>query len=272
MGCAAPAQTEMCTLVNHDLRAHWEAIVRAWGNWAGNCGDFEVMHKWALKQFVRVVPHGLYFSTHLAHRHLAQFAYGAPTAEEAAAARAPPPAPKQLRFCRCEECQAKPGFHKHHVHVRMPGLAQEEDDEGRLHMLDRERSVTVLHVDQQPRAFQRALLRLMAEVQGTPSRHTAMPDRVYRANYMKLSWHDAAGKKTHSDTFHASKDFYMGPWFDALNAKHIVVQAGPARCFGGGAMRRARVIVWSQYGHLFCTWHNNAQAHAARAELPGAEG
>ena len=67
----------------------------------------------------------------------------------------------------------------------MPGLAQEEDDEGRLHLITQfQRSVTVLHVHQQRRAFQRALLRLMAEVQGTSMQHAAMPDQVYRAHFM----------------------------------------------------------------------------------------
>ena len=56
----------MNTLVNHDLKAHWEAVVKLWGMLAANCSDFEAAHKWALKQFVKMVPHGQYFTKHLA--------------------------------------------------------------------------------------------------------------------------------------------------------------------------------------------------------------
>ena len=76
--------------------------------------DFEAMHKWALKQFVRVVPHGRHFTEHLAARHIKQllFAAGEPDADEE----------EPLRPCRCGE---GPCTHDVHVHVQMPGLGKE---------------------------------------------------------------------------------------------------------------------------------------------------
>ena len=181
----APHQTEMCTLVNHDLRAHWEAIVKRWGNWAADCGDFELQHKWALKQFVRVVPHGEFFTAHLAHRHLGQFAF-AHGQDEAAAPEEP------LRYCHCADCQAIPGTHPIHVHVVMPGL-EAEDEQGRLSIGDR-RSVKKAVVAVQHHDFQRALRRLMGAVQQVPMQQAHMPEAAYSANRMQLMWHGEDGK------------------------------------------------------------------------------
>ena len=220
----------MKNLTNHDLRAQWAAIVKWWGFWAANCGDFELAHKWALKQFVRLVPHGKYLQTHLAHRHLGQFAFEAPIGAEAEAAAAQP-APEPLRFCHCEACKAAPGHHQIHVHVVMPGL-QEEDAEGLLHEVHRarERTVLELEVDDMFPEFQRALRRLMAEAQGVRMRNAVMPDTVCQATRMKLLWHDASGKVQYQDTFHCAEDYHGGPWHDALMAKHAAVAEGPARC------------------------------------------
>jgi len=207
-------QTRMCTLVNHDLRAHWAAIVARWGVWAADCSDFELAHKWALKQFVRLVPHGKFFQAHMAHRHLGQFAFS--HGQDAPAAPEEP-----LRYCHCEECKASPGTHPLHVHVLMPGL-HPEDAEGRLTAIPRSegRSVEVLDVADESPDFQRALQRLMGEVQGLPRHHAHMPATVCRASRMQLLWHGVDGKVQYQDTFHAADDYYGGEWYDVGKA-HI---------------------------------------------------
>ena len=118
--CPQP-QVLMRTLVNHDLKAHWEMVVTLWGMLAADCSDFEAAHKWALKQFVKLVPHGQYFEKHLATRHLSQFAFGHGREDE-------PAKEEPLRFCHCG---GEPCPHEVHVHVAMPGL-QPEDDNGQL--------------------------------------------------------------------------------------------------------------------------------------------
>ena len=214
----------MNNLTKHDLQAHWWRIVMLFGHWAANCGDFELMHKWALKQFVRVVPHGKFFQAHLARRHLAQFAF------EAEAPAAPKEEP--LRFCHCAECKAQPGFHDVHVHVKMPGLS-EEDDEGMQHVVARSTKRTVLELDVTAlyADFQRALRRLMGEVQGVPMRQALLPETVCRSTRMKLLWHGADGKMQCCDTFHSAEEYHGGPWHDALMGRHKVVTTGPARCY-----------------------------------------
>ena len=121
MGRCPHTQVAMNTLVNHDLKCHWEAVVKLWGMLAANCSDFEAAHKWALKQFVKMVPHGRYFTQHLATRHLSQFALCHGREDK-------PPVPEPLRFCHCG---GDPCPHKVHVHVEMPGL-QKEDHLNRL--------------------------------------------------------------------------------------------------------------------------------------------
>jgi len=178
-------QVMMNTLVNHDLKCHWEEVVKKWGMLAANCSDFEAAHKWALKQFVRMVPHGKFFTQHLATRHLSQFAYGH--------GREDPTAPEEpLRFCHCGQA---PCTHNTHVHVEMPGL-EAEDDQGLLHPLHSgdERSVEYLEVSRRPRMFRRALAALLGEVTGVDRHVVNLPEAVYRAKTMTLKWHGADGK------------------------------------------------------------------------------
>ena len=215
-------QTELCDLSNHDVRAHWRRIVMLWGSWAASCSDFELAHKWALKQFVRVVPHGRFFTAHLAHRHLQQFCFTHGQDE-------PPPKQEPLRRCHCPECVAKPGHHEVHVHVRMLGLAEEDPKTGQLSRImyggkPDGRSVKAVVLADQDAYFRRAVRRLMADVQGCPDTADAqMPETLYRASRMKLLWHGRDGKVLYKDTFHgADWEYYGGQWFDALYAKHKV--------------------------------------------------
>ena len=178
----------MNNLTNHDLKGHWEAIVMKWGNVAANCSDFEAAHKWALKQFTRLVPHGRIFATHLAHRHLSQFAF-CHGREEA------PAEPEPLRFCSCKE--AKPCSHDIHVHVEMPGLHL-EDAHGQLAVRPQPgRCTEKLEVANQPRLFRRALRALMASVTGIlPAawRTADVPEHVFRTSRMNLKWHGREGQ------------------------------------------------------------------------------
>jgi len=149
---ASHTQTEHKDVGKHDFSAHWEWVVRNWGCWTvcafaaaigkplphcadsltprfpsqADAGDMEAAHKWHLKQFLRLVPHGPQLTDHLACRHLAQFQFSGVDAEAQA------PEPERLRFCHCsanpEDCP-----HENHVHVEMPGLDL-EDDEGRSRM------------------------------------------------------------------------------------------------------------------------------------------
>ena len=75
-----------------------------------DCIDFEAMHKWAIKQFMRLVPHGRMLGQHLASKHYAQLLCTAPPPEEAA------PTP---RFCHCSMGPSQ-CTHSMHVHVAMP--------------------------------------------------------------------------------------------------------------------------------------------------------
>jgi len=178
-------QVRMNTLVNHDLKCHWEEVVKKWGMLAANCADFEAAHKWALKQFVRMVPHGKYFTQHLATRHLSQFAFGHGREAE--------PAPQEpLRFCHCAQA---PCTHNIHVHVEMPGL-RAEDAGGVLHPLGDYRSVEVVEVRGLPKLVRRAIKALMCEATGQrgPWQLAKKPELVYRAKTMTLKWHGKDGK------------------------------------------------------------------------------
>jgi len=180
--------------------------------------DFEAMHKWALKQFTRLVPHGKHFTEHLANRHLSQFLFTGHAA-------APPAEP--LRFCHCN---GDPCTHDVHVHVQMPGLSA-EDEHGQLCITDT-RSVQKVEVGLRHRYFVRALRALMARVNGCPNdwRTAAVPEFVYRANSMTLKWHGEGGKLECQDTLHASDNYYKGgPWYDSVKAWHCVPTTGPAR-------------------------------------------
>ena len=185
--CPQP-QVLMNTLVNHDLKAHWELVVKIWGNVAANCSDFEAAHKWALKQFVKLVPHGKYFEEHLATRHLTQFAFCHGREDQ-------PPKKEPKRFCHCG---GRPCPHKIHVHVEMPGL-QKEDKHGRLFPLPgriskARRSVRVVEVETQRSSFRRALQVLMATVNGTSMASTVLPEHVFRCSRMHLKWHGKDGE------------------------------------------------------------------------------
>ena len=226
---AATHKVEMNNLTKHDVEHHWRHTVMRWGAWTSACDDFEVAHKWALKQFVRVVPHGQYFQAHLARRHLGQFSFAAAQPDDPA---------QRLRHCHCAQCKAVPGHHKIHVHVVMPGLT-EEDDEGLLHVKPRaearagKRTLKDYEVATQGEDFQVALQRLMGDVQGVSMEDALMPDTVFRATRMKLLWHNAEGKVEHTDTFHSAEHYYGAPWHDALMGKHTAVTRGPARCSPG---------------------------------------
>ena len=230
---AARAQVRMKNLTKHDLEHHLEGTVKRWGAWTSSCDDFEAAHKWALKQFVRIVPHGQYFQAHLARRHLSQFTFAAPTADDEPAKDAQP-----LRYCHCAQCKAVPDTHTTHVHVVMPGL-DEEDEEGLLHVKERaeeradERTLKGYKVAEELPDFQVALQRLMADAQGVAMGHALMPETVFRATRMKLLWHDAEGKVEHHDTFHSAEHYYGAPWHDALMGNHTAVTQGPARCSRG---------------------------------------
>ena len=236
-------QTGLCDLSNHDVRAHWRQIVMLWGCWAASCADFELAHKWALKQFVRVVPHGRFFTAHLAHRHLQQFSFTAVPDE-------PPPKEEPLRFCHCPQCVAKKGHHPVHVHVRMPGLREEDERTGQLsrcvHMGKPDgRSVQAVVLADQGVYFRRAVRRLMADVQGCADVADAhMPETLYRASRMTLLWHGVDGKVQYKDTFHGAEwEYYGGQWFDALYAKHKVT--GNAGMWWAQTRRRCVLRVYA---------------------------
>jgi len=132
------------------------ALKQAYAHPQCDCLDFEAMHKWALKQFMRIVAHGRHLGTHLEERHLQQFIFSTPPE---------PPAPVQPRFCSCGQ---EPCPHPIHVHADMPGLV--EGDEGLYTPIHRfKRSAEEVVVDEMPEQFQRALALFIAELNGCAS-------------------------------------------------------------------------------------------------------
>jgi len=132
------------------------ALEQAYAHPQCDCLDFEAMHKWALKQFMRIVAHGRHLGTHLEERHLQQFIFSTPPE---------PPAPVQPRFCRCGQ---EPCPHPIHVHADMPGLV--EGDDGMYTPINRfKRSAQEVVVDELPEQFQRSLALFIADLNGCAS-------------------------------------------------------------------------------------------------------
>jgi len=102
-----------------------------------DCGDMEAAHKWHLKIFLRLVPHGPQMTSHLACRHLAQYTFSGVDDQDE-----PQPEPEPLRTCHCsdddpqQQCE-----HEHSVHVQMPGLCRDEDEHGLLRVSGDTRSI-----------------------------------------------------------------------------------------------------------------------------------
>jgi len=142
--------------------------------------DFEAMHKWALKQFMRTVAHGRHVGAHLSQRHTAQFLF---------TQAGQPEAPVKPRYCHCG---GDPCTHPKHVHADMPGLAELED--GTYAPLDRfTRSADVVQVSEAGHRFRHALRVFIGECNGTSHRDSVLPEQVYRAKTMQLSWHNPDG-------------------------------------------------------------------------------
>ena len=204
------------------LAAHQASCGVAYAMHQADAGDGEAAHKWHLKQFIRLVPHGQHLTEHLASHHLDQFLFsGTP-------GWVVPEPEEPLRVCRCDE---DPCPHEMSVHVQMPGLEDEEDDEGFPRMLASgdTRSIQKIIVDHADEEFQLALRALVGRVRDVPLEGAPLPAVVYRANTMCLKWHNRAGKMAFKEVLHASDDYYDRPWFDAVMARHKVPVRGPAR-------------------------------------------
>ena len=143
--------------------------------------DFEAMHKWALKQFMRTVAHGRHVGAHLSQRHVGQFLF----------TPAPPPAvPVQPRHCHCGQQPAC--THARHVHADMPGLVEQEDGlYTTLRQFDR--STDTVQVDKADASFRHALAVFVGDCNGCSHRDAELPELVYQAKTMQLSWHDSDG-------------------------------------------------------------------------------
>ena len=143
------------------------------------------MHKWALKQFMRIVAHGRHVGAHLSQRHCAQFVFSTP---------AEPPQPVKPRFCHCGEQPAC--THTRHVHADMPGLA-EEDDGSYTPIRLFTRSATKVYVSSTDEHFKHALRVFIADCNGEDSKDAykvaVLPAKVYRTHSMQLNWHDNHG-------------------------------------------------------------------------------
>ena len=138
------------------------------------------MHKWALKQFMRIVAHGRHVGAHLSQRHTAQFLFSQPPA---------PAEPAQPRHCHCG---GDPCPHSLHVHAEMPGL-REGDDGQYVPKRQFKRSVETMRTDEAPESFRHALAVFIADLNGGRYQDAVLPRKVYRAQTMELSWHDADG-------------------------------------------------------------------------------
>ena len=143
------------------------------------------MHKWALKQFMRIVAHGRHVGAHLSQRHAAQFLFSAP---------AEPPQPSDPRFCHCGEQPACP--HERHVHADMPGLKEEED--GTYSTLRQwTRSAKKVLVSSTDDDFKHALRVFITDCNGEDGKDAykdaVLPAKVYRTHTMQLNWHNGKG-------------------------------------------------------------------------------
>ena len=203
--------------------------------------DFEAMHKWALKQFLRVVPHGKHMATHLARHHLDQLLFTrapklpAAEGEEAEVGEEGEEDTTDLILkCHCGE---RPCPHPMHVHCQMPGL-KPETKHGRLHPLGRggKRSVKVLPVSTMGHHFRMALRGLLQRMTSAPDRHIqqlALPEMVYQAQTMTLTWHNKEGEMEIKEILHASNNYYQqGPWYDAVTARHEHIRRGVKNIWG----------------------------------------
>jgi len=150
--------------------------------------SWEAAHKWALKQFTRLVPHGAHFYEHLVTRHLSQLLFGVNDA--------PIQKPEPLRHCHCD---GDPCPHNTHVHVQMPGLL-DEDEQGALRVGDL-RSVEKVVVAEQDDLFQRALKALMGQVNEVAWETATVPEVVYMAKTMTLKWHNEHGVMEFMEVF-----------------------------------------------------------------------
>ena len=186
-----------------------------------DCMDFEAMHKWAVKQFMRLVPHGRHMTSHLTARHFAQFLFTKPPESDDE---------PNLLYCHCDE---DPCPHDLHVHASMPGL-RDESSEG-LYTPGDKRSVTRWPVVLSEEGgmdenVMRALRGFVGRVNGEEWSECDVPDVLWQANTMELSWHDRDGKLQVRELLHASEDYYDGgKWYDTVLARHTVPRRGGAR-------------------------------------------
>jgi len=140
------------------------------------------MHKWALKQFMRMVPHGRMLGQHLANKHFAQLLCTVPPPEAAAA---------EARLCHCGQ---NPCPHAMHVHASMPGLREGPD--GLYAPISRSlgRYARKLNPATWGENHQRALRVFVADVTGGDYRTAPLPEKLYQAQTLTLSWHTMEGK------------------------------------------------------------------------------
>ena len=146
-----------------------------------DCVDFEAMHKWAIKQFMRIVPHGRMLGQHLASKHYAQLLCTAPPPEQAAPIK---------RFCHCPITGPK-CTHSMHVHVAMPGLREKPN--GQYEPVARAEGRSVLKIPMADFEYPDALRRYIAELTGEWYEHVTLPEAVWQAKTMQLSWHNQKG-------------------------------------------------------------------------------
>ena len=139
------------------------------------------MHKWAIKQFMRIVPHGRMLGQHLASKHYAQLLCTAPPPEEAPI----------LRFCHCSAGPAH-CTHSMHVHVAMPGLREQAN--GQYERVARSEGRYILKIPMGEFKYQDALRRYIGELTGVYYKNVTLPEEVFQAKTMELSWHNQKGK------------------------------------------------------------------------------
>ena len=177
------------------------------------------MHKWAVKQFIRLVPHGRHMTSHLTARHYAQLLFTQPQDEQDKGTN-------KLLHCHCGQ---DPCLHDMHVHVSMPGL-RDEDEHG-MHFPGDTRSVTRWDIDDDtPDDTKRALQGFVGRVNGEDWHLCQPPDAIWKAQTMELSWHNRSGELEVRERLHASADYYdRGAWYDAVVACHTVPRSGGQR-------------------------------------------
>ena len=128
-----------------------------------------------------------------------------------------------IRLCHCG---LDPCPHDMHVHCTMPGLREQDDGSYLPGDLRSVRQVVVL---QEPETFQTALRGWLGRLQGIDHRSTVLPVVVYQAKTMTLRWHNPKGRAEVQAVFHATDDYYDGPWYNVVMAKHMAPSTGPAR-------------------------------------------